>query len=138
MKYFYCTRGFSSSINFDEVQKFSKIGRQWWDLNSKAGASPLHTMNPVRVNYIRTQLSEKLSKQDLFATEQIKGLDILDVGCGGGLLAESLARLGANVTGIDPSPHNISIASAHCQKDPMTSAIIYKQETIGSNIFNSF
>jgi 2-polyprenyl-6-hydroxyphenyl methylase/3-demethylubiquinone-9 3-methyltransferase len=67
----------------------------------------------------------------MFEAQQLEGLSILDVGCGGGLLSESLARLGANVTSIDPSPENIKVASKHSSKDPITSKIRYKQTTIG-------
>lgn len=89
-------------------------------------------MNPVRVQYIREELAEKYGRSTLFVGEQLKGLDILDVGCGGGLLSESLARLGANVTSIDPSPENIEVASWHAKLDPQTSTIDYQNTTVES------
>jgi ubiquinone biosynthesis O-methyltransferase len=88
-------------------------------------------MNPVRVDFIRRQLAFRTSTELLFETDQIRGLRILDVGCGGGLLCESLSRLGAIVTGIDPSAENIAIATKHSQLDPLTSNITYKEATIG-------
>ena len=121
----------SSSVNSDEIDKFSAIGNKWWDTSSADGASPLHTMNPVRVKFIRDCLSNKLSNKDVFASQQLKNLNILDVGCGGGLLSESLARLGASVTAIDPSAKNIEVAKAHSRKDPLTSTIDFRQTTIG-------
>ena len=122
----------SSSVNSDEIDKFSAIGNKWWDTSSADGASPLHTMNPVRVKFIRDCLSNNLSNKDVFASQQLKNLNILDVGCGGGLLSESLARLGASVTAIDPSAKNIEVARAHSRKDPLTSTIDFRQTTIGT------
>ena len=124
-------RRFSSSVNPDEVNKFSAIGNQWWNVRSSGGSSPLHTMNPTRVNYIRQQLAAKYRREDIFPTSQLKDLKILDVGCGGGLLSESLSRLGANVKGIDPSAANVAVAKLHSSKDPLTSTIAYEQTTIG-------
>ncbi len=104
--------------------------RQWWDKASKEGAGPLHDMNPVRVQYIREELAEKYGRTTLYVGEQLKGLDILDVGCGGGLLSESLARLGANMTSIDPSAENIEVASWHSKLDPATKDINYQNTTV--------
>jgi 2-polyprenyl-6-hydroxyphenyl methylase/3-demethylubiquinone-9 3-methyltransferase len=89
-------------------------------------------MNPVRVEFIRRQLAVRTNTELLFETDQIRGLKILDVGCGGGLLCESLSRLGAIVTGIDPSAENIAIATRHSQLDPLTSSITYKVATVGT------
>jgi 2-polyprenyl-3-methyl-5-hydroxy-6-metoxy-1,4-benzoquinol methylase len=77
-------------------------------------------------------VAEVVKRQHVFEAAQLKGLSILDVGCGGGLLSESLARLGANVTSIDPSPENIRVASTHSSADPATAHIRYKQSTIGN------
>lgn len=90
-------------------------------------------MNPVRVDFVRQSVAQALNRTHLFESQQLKGLNILDVGCGGGLLSESLARLGANMTSIDPSPENIRVASAHSKNDPLTATINYKQSTIGNN-----
>lgn len=107
----------SSSVNDDEVRKFGSYGESWWDSSSTQGAGPLHSMNPVRVGYI----VEKAGT--------LRGLRVLDVGCGGGLLSESLARVGALVTGIDPSPENIEVARRHAAVDPQTRGIRYERAT---------
>eukprot|EP00428_Durinskia_dybowskii_P062502 CAMPEP_0170382206 /NCGR_PEP_ID=MMETSP0117_2-20130122/14820_1 /TAXON_ID=400756 /ORGANISM="Durinskia baltica, Strain CSIRO CS-38" /LENGTH=293 /DNA_ID=CAMNT_0010637831 /DNA_START=57 /DNA_END=938 /DNA_ORIENTATION=+ len=117
-------------VNQSELNKFSVIGNDWWDPSSKAGTGPLHDLNPVRVGYVRSGVAEALKRQNVFATQQLKGLKILDVGCGGGLLSESLARLGAHMTSIDPSPENIQVASTHSKLDPITANIDYRQSTI--------
>ena len=99
-------------------------------------------MNPVRVDFVRKSVAETLHRTHLFSSQHLKGLNILDVGCGGGLLSEALARLGANMTSIDPSPENIQIATAHSKLDPATATINYMQSTIGTHflfvIMNSF
>ncbi len=82
-------------------------------------------MNHVRVKFIRYELAEKLGRPAAYCDDYIKGLNVLDVGCRGGLLSESLARLGAKVTGIDPSPHNIEIAEWHSKQDCATYDINY-------------
>lgn len=119
-----------SSINQAELKKFAAIGNQWWNTSSFDGASPLHDMNPTRVSFIRDCVATKLSKESNFATTQLQNLNILDVGSGGGLLSESLARLNANVTAIDPSQENIDVATAHSKKDPKTATIKYKKSTV--------
>lgn len=95
-----------SSISVEEVEKFSRASKHWWDQNGEFAL--LHSMNPVRVKYIREMMrpSDKSAKP-------LNGLKCLDVGCGGGLLSESLARLGATVTAVDASEENIGIAKAH-------------------------
>lgn len=101
-----------SSISFEEVQKFSRASKHWWDENGEFAL--LHSMNPVRVRYIR----EMMRPLDQSA-KPLNGLKCLDLGCGGGLLSESLARLGATVTAVDASQENIGIAKAHleCNSD---------------------
>lgn len=121
----------SSTVNSPELEKFSVVGDEWWDEKSVMGTGPLHAMNPIRINYIREKLSKQLDRYDKFdAINQIRGLKILDVGCGGGLAAEALARLGAQVTAIDPSPENIHVARKHSSRDPLTSTIDYRVNTI--------
>ena len=120
----------NSSVNFGEVEKFSKIGDNWWDNGSSHGTGPLHAMNPVRVNFIRNTLAEQLSRSHLSPEIQLSGSNILDVGCGGGILSEALSRLEANVTSIDPSSENITIAKSHSECDPQTSKICYLQKTV--------
>jgi ubiquinone biosynthesis O-methyltransferase len=121
-----------STSNDDEVHKFSNISASWWDSNSLSGAGPLHTMNPCRVGYIRSALVqsyEDLLKKNAMSSP-LRGLKILDVGCGGGLLSESLARLGGQVTGIDPSPELIAVAKDHGRHDPSTQSITYLSTTV--------
>lgn len=120
----------SGSVNYDEIKKFSAVGADWWSAESNRGTGPLHSMNPVRVDFIRRTLSKQLSLDGISDNMQMKGLNILDVGCGGGILSEALSRLGANVTSIDPSAMNIAIASKHSSVDPLTSTISYKQTTV--------
>eukprot|EP00601_Ochromonadales_sp_CCMP2298_P028129 CAMPEP_0173344916 /NCGR_PEP_ID=MMETSP1144-20121109/11676_1 /TAXON_ID=483371 /ORGANISM="non described non described, Strain CCMP2298" /LENGTH=165 /DNA_ID=CAMNT_0014291969 /DNA_START=129 /DNA_END=623 /DNA_ORIENTATION=- len=118
------------NVNAKEVDKFSAIGNDWWDSDSLSGTGPLHAMNPARVGFIRSHIARRLGREGLYATRQLAGLRVLDVGCGGGLLAEALARLGADVTAIDPSAQNLSVARAHSQRDPLTAGIQYRQMTV--------
>ena len=104
----------SSSVDPLEIAKFSKAAQEWWAIDGEFGL--LHRMNPTRVSYIRQILSQNISNE--CTKRPFEGLSMLDVGCGGGLLSESLARLGASVTAIDASPENIGIAHAHAIKDP--------------------
>jgi len=90
------------NVDLNEVEKFNKIAHKWWDPSSEF--KPLHDINPLRVNYIN----------DLFPLNE---KNILDVGCGGGILAESMARLGGNVTGIDQSEIAIKIAKLHAKEN---------------------
>jgi len=103
-----------STINKDEINKFSKIADEWWDINGKF--KPLHMFNPIRIehildialNYLKIDKNEKLP---------LKNLKLLDIGCGGGLISEPMARLGAEVTGIDASDKNIQVAKLHAKKN---------------------
>eukprot|EP01134_Creolimax_fragrantissima_P000352 CFRG0352T1 len=108
----------SSSINADEVAKFDAMAKSWWD--PFGPCMPLHVLNPTRVQYIKTILSAhhpRCVAQEPRSARALEGITILDVGCGGGLLSENLARLGANVTGIDAAFENISIAKLHSKGD---------------------
>jgi ubiquinone biosynthesis O-methyltransferase len=87
-------------------------------------------MNPVRVQYIRETLASVHSKEQEPVLNQLKGLRMLDIGCGGGLLSESLARLGGSVTAIDPSEINIAVAKDHSSRDSLTSSIDYQATTV--------
>ena len=102
-----------SSINKDEIEKFEKIAEQWWDLNGMF--KPLHKLNPVRIKYITQQICEKYGL-DFSSAKPLEGVNILDVGCGGGLVAEKLDFLGARVTALDPSYKNIQIAKINQKK----------------------
>lgn len=95
-----------STIDPQEVEKFSRIADEWWDENGKF--KPLHKFNPIRISFIKRKISEQFSLDS--------STRILDVGCGGGLIAEPFARLGANVTAIDASEKNISVAQIHAEK----------------------
>jgi 2-polyprenyl-6-hydroxyphenyl methylase/3-demethylubiquinone-9 3-methyltransferase len=103
----------STTINKEEIQKFSRLADEWWDVSGKF--KPLHMFNPIRIEYITGNIKRyfKIEKnEDNF----LKGLNILDIGCGGGLISEPMARLGANVTGIDASEKNISVAKLHSKE----------------------
>ena len=103
----------STTINKEEIQKFSKLADEWWDVNGKF--KPLHMFNPIRIEYIKENIQKyfKISNK----TNSLEGLNILDIGCGGGLISEPMTRLGAKVTGIDASKKNISIAKLHSEKN---------------------
>ena len=106
------TRMKNSTVIKEEIDKFSRMSEEWWDPNGKF--KPLHKFNPIRVKYIidNTLSHFKINKK----SDPLNGLNILDVGCGGGLLTEPLSRLGANVIGIDASKNNIEVAKRHLQK----------------------
>lgn len=99
-----------SSIDPAEVAKFEAMAAEWWDPAGKF--KPLHMLNPVRLDYIR-QSAALAFQRDLGAPQMLKGLRLLDIGCGGGLLSEPMARMGAKVLGADAAPRNIGTASAH-------------------------
>jgi 2-polyprenyl-6-hydroxyphenyl methylase/3-demethylubiquinone-9 3-methyltransferase len=103
----------ATTINDAEVAKFTAMAEEWWDPKGKF--KPLHKFNPVRLGYIREHLLAHFGR-DGSAMRPFEGLTILDVGCGGGLLGEPLARLGATVTGIDAAERNIAIARLHAEK----------------------
>ena len=97
------------TINKKEIDKFSDLAEEWWNPDGKF--KPLHKFNPIRVEYIRDALIEKYKiKQD---HKPLRKLNILDIGCGGGLISEPMSRMGAKVTGIDASEKNIKIAKLH-------------------------
>ena len=100
----------TSTIDGEDVAKFEAMADEWWDTDGKF--RPLHRFNPIRLGYIRDHLCKRFDRdpRDLRA---LKGLRILDIGCGGGLISEPLARMGATVTGIDASDINIGIARTH-------------------------
>ena len=102
-----------SSVNKKEIEKFSKMASEWWDPKGKF--KPLHKFNPIRIKYIKENIIQnfKLKNNNI----PLKGVNILDIGCGGGLLSEPMCRLGASVTGIDASIKNINIAKLHAKKD---------------------
>jgi len=119
----------ATSVIDEEVEKFSRIAEEWWDENGKF--KPLHRINPVRLEYITTAIASHFGR-NRDSSKYLQGLKILDIGCGGGLLCEPLARLGASVTGIDASAKNISVAKLHSQK--MALDIDYRNITVESMV----
>ena len=99
-----------STVDQAEVDRFSALAAEWWDTRGKM--APLHKFNPVRLGYIRDQAAEHFDR-DPKKLDCLKGLRILDIGCGGGILSEPLARLGASMVGVDPSEKNIEVAKLH-------------------------
>ena len=104
-----------SSVNKKEIEKFSKMAAEWWDPKGKF--KPLHKFNPIRIKYIRDNIVSNFKLNG--TSKPLKKIDILDIGCGGGLLSEPMNRLGANVTGIDASTNNIKIAKLHAKKNKL-------------------
>ena len=105
----------SSTVNKAELDKFSKIADDWWRPDGKY--KPLHKFNPVRIKYIKKSIIDHFKIK--YERQPLKKVDILDIGCGGGLLSEPISRLGAKVTGIDASQKNINVAKAHLIKSKL-------------------
>ena len=106
----------TTTINKQEIQKFSKLADEWWDVNGKF--KPLHMFNPIRIEYITEKIRQHF-KINENKSNFLNGLTILDIGCGGGLISEPMARLGGTVTGIDASEKNIEVAKIHSQKNKL-------------------
>ena len=104
-----------STINKKEVEKFSKMAAEWWDPKGKF--KPLHKFNPIRIKYIKENIINNFKLNN--KKKPLKKINILDIGCGGGLISEPMQRLGANVTGIDASIKNINIAKLHAKKNKL-------------------
>jgi 2-polyprenyl-6-hydroxyphenyl methylase/3-demethylubiquinone-9 3-methyltransferase len=104
-----------NSINKKEIEKFSKIAEEWWNPDGKF--KPLHNFNPIRIKYIKENIIKdfKITSSE----KPLKKINLLDIGCGGGLLSEPMSRLGANVVGIDASKKNIEIAKFHAKKNEL-------------------
>jgi len=107
----------ASTVNPDEVARFTAMADAWWDPTGKF--RPLHQINPVRVKFIKANVCKHFGL-DADADLPFKGLDVLDVGCGGGLLSEPMARLGANMTSIDAGEKNVEIAKIHAEQSGLT------------------
>jgi 2-polyprenyl-6-hydroxyphenyl methylase / 3-demethylubiquinone-9 3-methyltransferase len=103
----------ASTVDPAEVAKFEAMAAEWWDPNGKF--KPLHMLNPCRLDYITSQIASEFDR-DLSGPLPFKGLRILDIGCGGGLLSEPMARLGADVVGADPASRNIPVAQLHAEQ----------------------
>ena len=99
-----------ATVDAEETRRFAAIADEWWDPEGKF--KPLHAMNPVRIGWVRDRIAERFGRNPL-APRPLSGLSVLDAGCGGGLVAEPLSRLGANVTAIDAEPETVGIARAH-------------------------
>jgi 2-polyprenyl-6-hydroxyphenyl methylase/3-demethylubiquinone-9 3-methyltransferase len=106
-----------STIDTAEVERFSALAAEWWNPNGKF--RPLHKFNPVRLAYIRDQVAARFGR-DPHAARPFEGLRFLDIGCGGGLLCEPMARLGADVVGADASATNIEVARLHAAESKVT------------------
>ena len=104
-----------SSVNKKEIEKFSKMATEWWDPNGKF--KPLHKFNPIRIRYIKENIIQNFKLKA--KKRPLEKINILDIGCGGGLLSEPMTRLGASVTGIDASDKNINIAKLHAKKNKL-------------------
>ena len=103
----------TNTVDPAEVAKFEAMAAEWWDPNGKF--RPLHLMNPCRLDYITRQIAAEFGR-DLTAEAPFAGLRLLDIGCGGGLLSEPMARLGASVVGADAAPRNIPVAQLHAEQ----------------------
>ncbi|MBX3578753.1 MAG: bifunctional 2-polyprenyl-6-hydroxyphenol methylase/3-demethylubiquinol 3-O-methyltransferase UbiG [Rhizobiaceae bacterium] len=113
-----------STIDRGEVERFAALAAEWWNPNGKF--KPLHKFNPVRLAYIRDHVATRFGR-DPRAARPFEGLRILDIGCGGGLLCEPMARLGATVVGVDPAANNIEVARLHAAETGV--AIDYRVAT---------
>lgn len=102
-----------TTVDAAEVAKFEAMAAEWWNPNGKF--KPLHQMNPCRLDYIARQIAAEFDR-DLTVSSPFAGLRILDIGCGGGLLSEPMARLGATVVGADAAPRNIPVAQVHAEQ----------------------
>jgi 2-polyprenyl-6-hydroxyphenyl methylase/3-demethylubiquinone-9 3-methyltransferase len=114
----------TGTVDRDEVAHFSRLAGQWWDPHGPM--APLHKFNPVRLAYVRDRVAAHFGR-DPKRLDSLAGLRILDIGCGGGVLSEPLGRLGASVTGIDPSGSNIAVARQHAERSGI--AVDYRETT---------
>ena len=104
-----------STVNKKEIEKFSNIANEWWNPDGKF--KPLHKFNPIRIRYLKENIVNHFGIKS--KNQPLRKLDILDIGCGGGLLSEPFSRLGANVTAIDASKKNIEVAKFHAKKNSL-------------------
>lgn len=119
----------ASTVDAGEIERFSRISEEWWDEGGKF--APLHRLNPARIGFIRDRVAAHYGRDPLDLGEDGRGplrdLSILDIGCGGGLVCEPMARLGATVTGIDAADRNIGVARLHAERMGLT--IDYRAST---------
>ena len=104
-----------NTVNKKEIEKFSKIAEEWWNIEGKF--KPLHKFNPLRIKYIKQKVMSHYNIS--LKSKPLKNIELLDIGCGGGLLSEPMCRLGARVTAIDASQKNIDVASYHSKKNKL-------------------
>ena len=114
----------TSTVDSAEIDKFQAMAAEWWDPEGKF--KPLHMLNPCRLDYITSQIAAEYDR-DLAGPLPFKGLRILDIGCGGGLLSEPMARLGADVVGADAAERNIPVARVHAEEQGLN--IHYRHTT---------
>ena len=114
----------TTTVDPSEIAKFEAMAAEWWDPNGKF--KPLHMLNPCRLDYLTSQIAEEFDR-DLGQNRPFDGLRLLDIGCGGGLLCEPMARLGATVVGVDAGGGNIPVAQAHARQSGLT--IDYRHTT---------
>lgn len=114
----------ATSVDPAEIAKFEAMAAEWWDPNGKF--RPLHMLQPCRLDYVTRQIAAEFDR-DLTGPRPFSGLTLVDIGCGGGLLSEPMARLGAEVTGIDAAARNIPVAAAHARQSGL--AIDYRHTT---------
>jgi 2-polyprenyl-6-hydroxyphenyl methylase/3-demethylubiquinone-9 3-methyltransferase len=113
-----------TTVDPAEIERFSRIAGEWWDPAGKF--APLHRLNPLRIGYIRDRAAQHWQRDPLSGVP-LQGLSVLDIGCGGGLLSEPMARLGARVTGVDAAARNVGVAARHAEKQGL--AIDYRRGT---------
>jgi len=114
------------TVDTGEIEKFAAMAEEWWDTNGKF--KPLHKLNPARLGFLRDRIAGHFEREPI-APAPLKGLTVLDIGCGGGLITEPLRRLGATMTAVDAAERNIEIAKIHAQK--MALDIDYRYATAG-------
>ena len=122
---------FIMTANPLEIEKFQKDSARWWDEDGPF--KPLHKLNPVRIDYIKRQICNHFGR-DYEAFDSFDGLSILDIGCGGGLICEPMARLGGTVTGLDADAQAIQVAKTHAQDEDLN--IAYQCETTTAHLKN--
>lgn len=115
---------YATTTDAAEIEKFQAMAAEWWDPNGKF--KPLHMLNPCRLDYITSQIAAEFDR-NLNKPEPFAGLRILDIGCGGGLLSEPMARLGADVVGADAAERNIPVARFHAEEQGLN--IDYRHST---------
>lgn len=117
-------RAQKSSVDPEEVARFAAMAAEWWDERGKF--RPLHAMNPVRLGYVKSMVCRHFGREET-TMHALQGLQVLDVGCGGGLVAEPLARMGGQVIAIDAAQENIDVARTHAEQSGV--AVDYRATT---------